>query len=278
MNYLLLFCSSAGKSLNAFRSKKGSPQSFFKPYVLALITLLFLSGSGLIIAQSPYQLSTEVDVPTILSGTSLYTTSIILHRKSAVPGPEDMNKLDPTRLNFLDKIDPQTTRRLDNNAHQVSNGFLFGSAALPVLAPMLAGQESRHKMGVTYLIALEGILANLAITNLTKELAKRPRPFTFGRVPDEIMNKSLLYTKNSFRSFFSGHTSIAASNSFLAAKLLNDFYPDSKLKPAIWATAVVIPAITGYLRVKAGRHFTTDVLMGFIAGAAVGLIIPELHK
>ena len=60
--------------------------------------------------------------------------------------------------------------------------------------------------------------------------------------------------------------------------MLNDFYPDSKAKPIIWTSAALIPAITGYLRVKAGRHFTSDVLVGFLVGAAVGWVIPELHR
>lgn len=244
---------------------------------LPVMLLLLLLGT-ISLAQSPYRLSGSVDLPIGISGTAIYTTSIILDRKSAVPGPEDYNRLDPARINFLDKIDPKTTQRYDMGAHRFSNVFLYGSSALPILAPLLAGDPSRHKMGVTYLIVLEGVLANAGLTNLTKVLARRPRPYTYGNVPESVLRQSVLYSRNSVRSFFSGHTSIVASNSFMAAKMLNDFYPDSKLKPAIWATAVALPAITGYLRVKAGKHFTTDVLVGLIAGAAVGWIIPELHR
>ena len=42
--------------------------------------------------------------------------------------------------------------------------------------------------------------------------------------------------------------------------------------------AAVVPAITAYLRVKGGKHFYTDVITGYLVGAAVGLIVPELHK
>ncbi len=34
----------------------------------------------------------------------------------------------------------------------------------------------------------------------------------------------------------------------------------------------------GYLRMKAGVHYPTDVIAGYTPGAAIGLIIPVLHK
>ncbi|MCB0632786.1 MAG: phosphatase PAP2 family protein, partial [Lewinella sp.] len=101
---------------------------------------------------------------------------------------------------------------------------------------------------------------------------KRPRPYAFSRILPGMISEQILLKKNTLRSFFSGHTSIVACNSFMAAKMLTDFYPESKVKPIIWTTATLLPAITGYLRVKAGKHFITDVLAGLAAGAAVGLL------
>lgn len=245
--------------------------------LLAVLLLLLFGISGL--AQNPYRLSTGVDAPTVITGFTFYTTSFILHGKSPIPDePTDFLQRSPDAFNFIDRIDPKVSLRYERSAHRTSNVFLYGSAGLPILAPLLAGDASRTKMGTSLVIVLEGVLANAALTNLTKELARRPRPYTFGNVPQDVIRKSELYTRNSLRSFFSGHTSIVASNSFLAAKMLNDFYPDSRMKPAIWATAVALPAITGYLRVRAGKHFVSDVLVGFIAGAAIGWVIPELHR
>jgi len=31
-------------------------------------------------------------------------------------------------------------------------------------------------------------------------------------------------------------------------------------------------------RVRAGRHFPTDVIAGSIAGAGIGLVVPHLHR
>ncbi|GMT49983.1 MAG: hypothetical protein IEMM0008_1522 [bacterium] len=49
-------------------------------------------------------------------------------------------------------------------------------------------------------------------------------------------------------------------------------------KIAIWSFSAAIPITTGYLRVKGGRHFPTDVITGVAFGSFIGWLIPELHK
>ena len=46
----------------------------------------------------------------------------------------------------------------------------------------------------------------------------------------------------------------------------------------MWAVAASIPAVTGYLRVRAGRHYVTDVATGYALGAAIGWLVPTIHK
>ncbi|MBN8679589.1 MAG: hypothetical protein J0M29_15270 [Chitinophagales bacterium] len=42
--------------------------------------------------------------------------------------------------------------------------------------------------------------------------------------------------------------------------------------------ASAIPAITGFLRMRAGQHFFTDVAVGYSIGATIGYLIPVLHR
>ena len=79
------------------------------------------------------------------------------------------------------------------------------------------------------------------------------------------------------KSFFSGHTSMTAANSFYAAKVYADMYPDSKWKPWVWTAAALLPAVTAQQRMAAGKHFFTDVLVGYGVGALIGWGIPQLH-
>ena len=71
---------------------------------------------------------------------------------------------------------------------------------------------------------------------------------------------------------------LVAGTSFLTARLYSDFHPDSKWKPAVWAAAATIPAVTAYLRVQGGKHYPTDVAAGYAVGALTGYFIPKLHK
>jgi len=82
------------------------------------------------------------------------------------------------------------------------------------------------------------------------------------------------------RSFFSGHASHTAAFSFFMAKVIHDYHKNAKrkVKRIIWISAATIPMFTSYLRVKAGKHFPTDVITGYIVGASVGFLIPHLHK
>ena len=121
---------------------------------------------------------------------------------------------------------------------------------------------------------LETLLINTALTDFTKVTFKRTRPFVYNEFVE--INKKL--TRRARNAYFSGHTSTVASMYFLTAKMYSDYYPDSKMKPFVWSAAVLIPATTGLLRVKAGKHYFTDVLTGFLVGAAVGYLVPEIHK
>ena len=64
----------------------------------------------------------------------------------------------------------------------------------------------------------------------------------------------------------------------MTAKIYQDYNPGKKSVPWVWAAAAAVPAATGILRQQAGKHFWTDVVVGYAWGAAVGLLVPELHK
>ena len=80
-------------------------------------------------------------------------------------------------------------------------------------------------------------------------------------------------------SFYSGHVASAATATFLMAKMYSDYHPEiGDAKYLLYAAAAVPPLIEGYLRVRALRHFPSDVMVGLGVGAFVGILIPELHR
>jgi membrane-associated phospholipid phosphatase len=63
------------------------------------------------------------------------------------------------------------------------------------------------------------------------------------------------------------------------AKVMSDYHPElGNKKYWLYAAALVPPAFVGIYRIKALKHFPTDVIMGTAVGAAVGILIPHFHK
>ena len=80
-------------------------------------------------------------------------------------------------------------------------------------------------------------------------------------------------------SFFSGHVAMAAGASFFIAKVLSDYHPELGAKKWwLYGGALIPPAFVGYFRYRGFMHFPTDLLLGLLVGAAVGVSGPQIHK
>lgn len=65
--------------------------------------------------------------------------------------------------------------------------------------------------------------------------------------------------------------------SFYTASVISSYSDNATLKTFSWIGASVLPLTVGYLRVRAGEHFYTDVITGAIVGGSIGWLIPKLH-
>ncbi|MBQ5951018.1 MAG: phosphatase PAP2 family protein [Lachnospiraceae bacterium] len=72
-------------------------------------------------------------------------------------------------------------------------------------------------------------------------------------------------------SFPSGHSSNAVV-------IYGSLAAHEKKRSLLWAAAVVLPLLVGFSRVFVGAHFPTDVLCGWLLGAAVVALIPWLRR
>jgi len=232
-----------------------------------LILFLFLSLS--VQAQSPYRSDPGRDMAIIGTSLSLDGLAAYIHAKNAILHPEDLEYLDP---NDVWKFDRWVTRQYSTSAKKGSDLALYGSFALPLI--FLMDNTTRNDFGKIGLISLEALLINHSLTNITKTTVKRPRPYLYNTEVRPILHLE----KTDQYSFFSGHTSTTAALAFLSAQLHSDYYPDSKAQPIIWGLAAAIPAYTGIQRMRAGKHFLSDVLLGYVVGAGIGILLPRLHQ
>lgn len=106
-------------------------------------------------------------------------------------------------------------------------------------------------------------------------ITERIRPFVYySEIPEEEKLEN-----GATDSFFSGHTTLTATASFFLAKVITDYHPELGAKKwLLYAAALIPPTFVGYQRYKGLKHFPTDIVVGTAVGAAVGILIPHLHK
>ena len=235
-------------------------------YCLFSILLLF---STMILSQNKYQLTGGTEAPLLYGGAIGLGLSFPINKKIEPLSMDQVYEMDPEKVNAIDRV---ATKTYSAKARKLSDYFLRLSPIIPLTS--LSNNNSRDEFGVVSTMYLETSLVSFGITELTKVIAKRTRPFVYNKEVDS--HKKL--ERDSRKSFISGHTSHVAASTFFTAKALTDLNPDSKYNSVYWATAATIPALTAYLRVKGGKHFPTDVLVGYAVGAMVGVLVPELHK
>jgi undecaprenyl-diphosphatase len=80
-------------------------------------------------------------------------------------------------------------------------------------------------------------------------------------------------------TFFSGHASTTGAISATATYLA--FMRSGPRHARPWITlgiGTLLTAFVSYERVRAGEHFPTDVIMGSLVGAGIGVLVPHFHR
>jgi membrane-associated phospholipid phosphatase len=223
--------------------------------------------------EAPYDHSFKRELPFIIaSGVSL--TSGILASVLNTAKPFSENELDDLDINEINKFDRDAVFNYSTDAAKLSDYIRSGVTILPIV--FIAEHNTRKDIKSLVVMSLEVFSITYGLTSLTKNVVNRTRPFVYNPEVDV----SIRTESGSRLSYFSGHTSHTAAATFFIAKVFSDYHPNmhSISKIGMWTFSAVLPAVTGYLRVEAGKHFPTDVISGYIVGASVGWLVPHLHK
>lgn len=236
---------------------------------LSFLFLFCVCCSGLIAQDFPYQLSWKKEL-TILGASGALSAGAHLV-ESQMPGLST-TQLQALQVAELNGFDRQATAQQSDPFRRLSDDLLRVSAITPGL--LFIGKPVRSKPLTVVVLAAETFLVTEGLTKTAKVIFRRNRPLTYN--PDFSLGEQ--QSNDARQSFPSGHTSITAGMSFFTAKLFHDLYPESKARPFVWAGAALLPALTGYSRYRAGKHFPTDIIAGYALGATVGILVPEWHK
>ena len=230
---------------------------------LSLVSIQYCQG------QDIYELKLKKEILILTGGLTATSVSLVLHNNTPPLNASEIALLDRSKIWSIDRF---ASRLNSEGADLASDIFLTASSLVPLI--LLTKKDARQEWKDLAILYTENMSTIIGLTGITKTLIRRTRPFVY--------NDNVSWDKKQRRdarySFPSGHVSFSAASSFFTARVFGDLYPDSKWKPVVWAVAATLPAITAYSRVAAGEHFLTDVIVGYIIGAGVGILIPKLHK
>lgn len=219
-----------------------------------------------------FQVDPVADGLLVVGGAGLSELlSLVLSTGEIAPVPPG----DPNNLLSFDRT--AVTQTIDPHAALYSDIGLYTTIGYAALDSLLSGfRDGSDALLVDSVMYGESAALINALTSITKIAVRRPRPVDYA-----VCGGSTASTCGSTDlelSFFSGHASTVAALGATASYLAFVREPRS---PRPWITlgaATAVTAFVSYERVRSGNHFPTDVVAGSLAGAAVGVLVPHLHR
>jgi len=238
------------------------------------ISLLFAQNSQAQNEDKTYKLNWKVDAP--LTAAAIGGTALGFSLISQQDGIDSLTlaNLDKNDVNSFDR---SVAGNFDLDAEVQSDALFFG--AFPYGLILLADKKARKEAGTIGLLYLQTVSLSSMSYSLAAGNTNRYRPYTY--IQDQKDNEELQGDRRSLNarnSFWGGHPATVAASTVFVAKVYNDLHPESNLKYVFWGVAGASSIATAALRVKAGKHFYTDVITGVAVSSAIGYFVPHLHK
>jgi membrane-associated phospholipid phosphatase len=201
---------------------------------------------------------------------------------SVLPAQLRFRAMQPVDTNALDRNDIWAIDRWAvgyySPASALASDILVAPLlGLPMAATALEALSGRQSWGAAVsdgVIFAEAMAISSSLDLLVRSTAVHPRPFVFNKdapAADRLKSEAA-------GSFYSGHSNAA----FLSAVYFSYTYslrnPGSEYQGAIWAGSLGAAALVAGLRVAAGKHYLSDVVVGAAAGSFFGWVFPYLHK
>jgi membrane-associated phospholipid phosphatase len=217
---------------------------------MALVLLLAVARPAA--ALEPLPVDLRVDLP-VTAGAGV--AALVLSLKSVQPA--DCRWCQPDT--FDRKLQSHLVWSNTAAAGHLSDALAIG--AIPVGAAGVLALSARNEGGDLRsffddgVVVAEAVLISTALNAGVKDATARQRPSGAANV-----------------SFYSGHASFAFSLATATATVST--IRGYRLTPWVWAAGMVLATGVAYLRVAGNEHWTTDVLVGAVAGGGIGFAVP----
>jgi membrane-associated phospholipid phosphatase len=170
--------------------------------------------------------------------------------------------------------DDAVEHELSASAADLSDRLLGAAIVTPLALQLSDGFDARFaNAGLVY---MEAHSLNALLTTAAKVIVRRPRPYTHSEAAAAIRLRRA-QGADAYVSFFSGHSSATYTSAMAGSILYAQRTDELWARHTMFGLQFAAAALTAQLRVRAGRHYRTDVWVGSFVGAGVGLLVPALH-
>ncbi len=174
----------------------------------------------------------------------------------------------------LTSFDESVRLNYSPRAAAISDALFGASIAAPAL--YLMGTSIDDADGDKLILYGQSLAVNTLLVGVMKRLVQRPRPYLYSKDPAAIR-----YAKeqgeDAYLSFYSGHAALTFGAAVTGAYLLGASGASTSARAFAWGGGMMIASATANLRVRAGKHFYSDVVIGGLVGISVGYLVPALH-
>ena len=248
-------------------------------FLFILVLLVFQAYNQENVKVFPYHLNTKTEIVTISSGIALNLSYSGLKNSGYVDllSEDELNDLDSKQINSFDqKATEYWSPKYSDYSDYIKNTLRYVPAAFAIPYIKSKSWKNIFTLGFIY---IEGYLVTTGLTRCTKILVQRERPYMYNTTTiPEIEKLNLSQEENSYFSFFSGHTSSSFYSATFISKAYYDIYGANEWFYIISTLSYSAASTVAYLRVKSGKHYPSDVIVGAIVGTGIGYLIPQIHK
>ena len=160
------------------------------------------------------------------------------------------------------------------SAAKLSDGFVALALVSPLVAELGGGvDEAYSKRTILY---GEALGASLLLNSAVKYAVQRPRPYVYNPDP-RVRRWAKAQGADSRLSFYSAHASMTFTAAVAGSYLFARQAGDDTARAALWGIEMTFASAAANLRVRAGKHYYSDVILGALLGAGTGYLIPAIR-
>ena len=236
--------------------------------VLSVIALSASYTHAQATVRDAYALTWKGDVPMGIGAAGLYALGQWrLTQMTPYTGGYDKSKLMVWDRPFAGRY---------NKTANSASDVLSGAAAFPVVLSLVdwkQGSLSGSDVGTQVVMLSEVLSLESGLNLLVRSFEFWPRPLMLGDQGGAERS-----ARDASGSFYSGHSSAAFAVAVFSGVWFDRTHPGSKWSSLVWGGALATATTVAVLRVVAGKHYPSDVVVGALVGSGIGWVVPKLHE